>query len=205
LPLALKKKISVALTIGIVFAMSRPLPTQRAAGRNAISGSLAGSSLTQSHRGAPISIEERNTQGNNTNQTAAGDTPNPGQVLVPIDVTMMSMAMVQSDAGTGAAVKEAVKKKLFPLIKFITTNSALDFHTTKGICALILHECKVTSNQREWWYHWKSMVKTSLTNHRNNRIKAIKKYYIGKFLSLSICLFETFHHSPPALITHSIH
>ena len=100
--------------------------------------------------------------------------------MLPMNETLLNMTMGQSEIGTAGAVKEAVKGTLFPLMKFITTDHALDFNKTKGICGLMLHACKVRRDHQAWWYQWKALVRTTLTNHRNNKIKAIKKYYIGK-------------------------
>ena len=168
-------------------------PTSRSAGRRALSGSIAGSSLTTSQaahrisRGGTPSSNDRTGHDANITEEPGGNNEDSGQLVIPVNATVLNMTMTQSDSGTAVAVKEAVKGKLFPLVKFITTDDALDFNKTKGICGLILHTCKVRHDHRAWWLQWKSLVKTSLTNHRNNKIKAIKRYYIGKKL-LSVVL-----------------
>lgn len=91
------------------------------------------------------------------------------------------MSLVCSMDGHMATVRTAVKEKLFPVNKFITSNSSLDYHPKEGICAYMLHACSVTSNSRAWWNHYKHVVKRTLANHRNNRIKAMQQLFIGKY------------------------
>jgi hypothetical protein len=98
---------------------------------------------------------------------------------VASSVTAPDMTLFISNSGHTATVLSIVKKDLFPIVKFITSNNQLDYNATKGICGFMLAACNVKVNSRAWWCHYKLKVKSGLANHRNNRIKSMQQSYIG--------------------------
>ena len=90
------------------------------------------------------------------------------------------MSLLCSISGHKTTIRDAVKKDLFKVCKFITSNNDLDYSLSSGICGLMLKKCTIASNSRKWWCYVKPIVKRTLADHRNNRIKTLQQYYIGK-------------------------
>ena len=90
------------------------------------------------------------------------------------------MSLHCSITGHTTTIRDAVKKSLFKVCKFITSNNDLDYSLSSGICGLMLKKCTIASNSRKWWCYVKPIVKRTLADHRNNRIKTLQQYYIGK-------------------------
>ena len=91
------------------------------------------------------------------------------------------MSLLCSITGHKTTIREAVKKSLFKVCKFIiTSNDDLDYSLSSGIYGLMLKKCTIVSNSRKWWCYVKHIVKRTLADHRNNRIKTLQQYYTGK-------------------------
>jgi hypothetical protein len=101
---------------------------------------------------------------------------------VESSVTAPDMSLFISKIGHDTTVLDAVKNNLFPICKFITFNSDLDYNVKEGICAFMTAHCQVTLNSpRLWWSHYKLKIKRTLTDHRNNHIKCMQQLYISKY------------------------
>jgi hypothetical protein len=106
------------------------------------------------------------------------------------------MSLLLSISGHTTSVRDAVKKSLFKVCKFITSNDDLDYSSSSGICALMLQKCTITTNSRRWWNYVKPIVKRTLADHRNNRIKTLQQYYFGKFRICAVVIAMHHQHLP---------
>jgi hypothetical protein len=106
------------------------------------------------------------------------------------------MSLACSVSGHTVSIRDAVKKSLFKVCKFITSNDDLDYSLSGGICGLMLQKCTITSHSRRWWNYIKPIVKLTLADHRNNRIKTLQKYYYGKLLICAVVLTMPRRHLP---------
>ena len=81
------------------------------------------------------------------------------------------MSLLLSISGHTTSVRDAVKKSLFKVCKFITSNDDLDYSSSSGICALMLQKCTITSHSRRWWNYIKPIVKLTLADHRGSHMR----------------------------------
>jgi hypothetical protein len=116
------------------------------------------------------------------------------------------MSLFISNIGHDTTVLDAVKKNLFPICKFVTSNSNLDYDVKEEVCAFMIAHCQVTLNSRWWWSHYKLKIKKTLANHRNNCIKRMQHLCIREAnpeLFVSSCIKITQDRVMPSSIFRS--
>ena len=92
--------------------------------------------------------------------------------------------MKAAKQGQAANFSWAVKMVLFKHVKFLQgPDASLDFNMNeKSICGFMRIQCGVSeSDASQWWEEQKISLRNHLTESRNNKIKMIKQYFIGKF------------------------
>ena len=92
--------------------------------------------------------------------------------------------MKAAKQGQAANFSWAVKMVLFKHVKFLQgPDASLDFNMNeKSICGFMRIQCGVSeSDASQWWEEQKISLRNHLTESRNNKIKMIKQYFIGKY------------------------
>jgi hypothetical protein len=140
---------------------------------------------------------ERNKVGKTTREITEDDDSIPHAVasetatssasqISSVSTGMTDFAMNISNEGCSAVFGIAVREKLFPKIKFLqgTTKNdmSLDFSMDNtSICGFLCIECGVMeADAYNWWKEMRKNVKSIHTDYRNNRIKMIRKEFLGK-------------------------
>jgi len=96
-----------------------------------------------------------------------------------------------NQAGMAFVIKKVVKDELWHNVKFIIDIDELDFNDEPGtICQFMIEKCNVKpEHSKVWWIKVaKKIISTSLTEHRNNKIKALQECTLGKFIDV-MCAF----------------
>jgi hypothetical protein len=106
--------------------------------------------------------------------------------ITSVSTGVNDFSMKISNEGCTAMFGIAVREKLFPKIKFLQGNSkndmSLDYSIDQTtICGFLRIECGVMENDAyNWWKEMRNKVKSIHTDYRNNRIKMIRKEFLGK-------------------------
>ena len=81
-------------------------------------------------------------------------------------------------------LRSVVNTTLFRFLKFYDADVHGGYSTDAGsVCHLLVQECNVkSSDSQEWWHSIKGNLSRLITDHRNNVIKCIRKYYGGEFV-----------------------
>jgi hypothetical protein len=90
--------------------------------------------------------------------------------------------------GKRLIVRDCVKRKIFPLVKFYDREDHHVFSRRMDtVCGIVLHftHMKQAYDAADWWHETRRLVHSTHTVHRNNCIKAIQKGFIGKLWSCS--------------------
>ena len=89
--------------------------------------------------------------------------------------------------GRQYVVRECVKRRIFPLLKFYDRDDHNVFSKQQDtVCVIVLHHAGMTHklDAQEWWNNTKQLVLHTHTVHRNNVIKNIHEKYHGELLQL---------------------
>ena len=83
-----------------------------------------------------------------------------------------------------STLRTQITTKLFRKVKFFCVEESGQFSFETGtICGLMLEACNVNSTYAEdWWKNSRQFIGRVLTDHRNNCIKAIHRYYPGTYI-----------------------
>jgi hypothetical protein len=93
----------------------------------------------------------------------------------------MSMTAI-SVTNMTSIVKTCVKTIIFRKCKFYYRDVHGRYSTKENtMCGQIVKHCNITDPNEDWWYQIRPIVVNTITDHRNNCIKAIQKRFSGTF------------------------
>jgi len=147
------------------------------------------------HSSARMAPQQRHSDLNNK-IIPLGEGPNQQSTSRRDENALVIKITQQSDGSQEEVFRKVTKTKLFPFVKFIInidTDKRVRFSREPNtVCGIVLRSSNVSLVDNEdsflipWWNEKIKIIKTEITTHRNNVIKAIKHKYFGKCYSLSV-------------------
>jgi hypothetical protein len=92
-----------------------------------------------------------------------------------------------NQVGMAFVIKKVVKDELWHNVKFIIDNEELDFNDEPGtICSFMVEKWNVKPEHLKLWWTKvaKKVITASLTEHRNNKIKALQECTLGMVMDV---------------------